>query len=70
VPVLGPVAIDEAGGGLRFSFSMAGDAVVLTGVWRGGADGGAALTGAGSGTAATLLLGFFEEVRRVAPAAR
>ena len=70
VPVLGPVAIDEGGGGLHLSWSAAGDAVALTGVWRAEADGGAALLGAGSETAATLLLGFFDEVRRVAPAAR
>ena len=70
VPVLGPVAVDEARGGLHFSFSAAGDAVVLTGAWRAETDGGAALTGEGPGTAATLLLGFFDEVQRLAPRTR
>jgi serine/threonine-protein kinase len=67
VPVLGPVAFDEASGRLHFSVAATGDALTLTGDWR---DGGASLVGRGAetGSAATLLLGFCDELRRLVPA--
>jgi serine/threonine-protein kinase len=65
VPILGPVAFDEAAGRLQFSVAATGDALVLTGGWR-DAEGGELQDGSGSGTAATLLVGFLDELRRVA----
>jgi serine/threonine-protein kinase len=69
VPIMGPVAFDEAAGRLHFSFAATGDALALTGGWR-DAEGTGLQDASGSGTAITLLQGFFDELRRVAPPRR
>ena len=69
VPILGPVAFDEAAGRLHVSVAATGDALVLTGGWR-DAEGAGLQDESGSGTAATLLVGFLDELRRVAPPRR
>jgi serine/threonine-protein kinase len=70
VPVLGPVAFDAASGGLPFSVSATGMAVLLTGAWPWPLDPGASARDAAPRPAATLLLGFLDELERLAPARR
>jgi serine/threonine-protein kinase len=69
VPILGPVAFDESAGRLHFSFAATGDALAVTGGWR-DAEGTGLQDAPGSGAAATLLQGFFDELRRAAPPRR
>jgi serine/threonine-protein kinase len=69
VPILGPVAFDETAGRLHLSVAATGDALALTGGWR-DAEGAGLQDASGSGTAATLLVGFVDELRRTAPPRR
>jgi hypothetical protein len=68
--VLGPVAFDAATGGLPFSVSATGMAVLLTGEWPWQPDPGASARDAAPRPAATLLLGFLDELERLAPSRR
>jgi serine/threonine-protein kinase len=70
VPVLGPVAFDAANGGLPFSVSATGMAVLLAGEWPWQPDAGASARDAAPRPSATLLLGFLDELERLAPSRR
>jgi serine/threonine-protein kinase len=70
VPVLGPVAFDETRGNLPLSVSAAGHAVLLTGEWPWQPVSGTSAPDAAPRPAATLLLGLFNELQRLAPAPR
>jgi serine/threonine-protein kinase len=70
VPVLGPVAFDETSGSLPFSVSAAGHAVLLTGEWPWRPPLGTSARDAAPRPAATLLLGFLNELERLAPPPR
>jgi hypothetical protein len=70
VPVLGPVAFDDARGSLPFSVATTGAAVLLTGEWPWRPPLGTSARDAAPRPAATLLLGFLNELERLAPPPR
>jgi serine/threonine-protein kinase len=70
VPVLGPVAFDEARGSLPFSVATTGAAVLLTGEWPWQPPPGNSARDAAPRPAATLFLGFLSELERLAPSPR
>ena len=70
VPVLGPVAFDDASGSMPFSVATTGAAVLLTGEWPWRPPPGTFARDAAPRPAATLLLGFLGELDRLAPPPR